>query len=241
MACLPFFAQANVNQKYEVDEDSKYHDGFRLNWRQQKTSSKAQWHEESSPKTKKNQTFEIIFHKCSKQMQLCEGPFRAEIQQLLEAKDEREGEFIQGCQQHEVPPPTNKLESLPPSTDLQTHANISSEEWEEIKDTWRVYERDKRRRSQTNSVECFLTFVSFFPSYRPTMMSNCNSPLLHRASPFRAESVDRGDAYQVREEEIRRKFHCKKALKCFGWKHSTGVSNVLICSPKSLEFSRASM
>ncbi len=43
MACLPFFAQANVNQKYEADEDNKYHDGLRLNWRQQKkTSSKAQ-------------------------------------------------------------------------------------------------------------------------------------------------------------------------------------------------------
>ena len=31
-------------------------------------------------------------------------------------------------------------------------------------------------------------------------MSNCNSPLLDRASPFRADSVDRGDAYQVRKK-----------------------------------------
>ncbi len=43
------------------------------------------------------------------------------------------------------------------------------------------------------------------------MMSNCNSPLLDRASPFRANSVDRGDAYQVRKEK--KKFFCRFSKK----------------------------
>ena len=34
------------------------------------------------------------------------------------------------------------------------------------------------------------------------MMSNCNSPLLDRASPFRVDSVDRGDGYRITKDLV---------------------------------------